>query len=222
MPKKFTGENSKAAEARARKDAVRKEETAKKLKEAEDKLWEDNDKHLLRKQQRKQEEEKKHLDKLQKKQETEKLLAEELKTLKSAKPEKTVEKVSKFEIDKMKEREAAEAAAAEAARQAALRNISENHHLDLLVENVNRIEVEGAVARNVDEAISILGDGSEPLPDNHPEKRLRAAYLEFEEENLERLKKENPNMRLSQIRQLLKREWQKSPKNPLNKVFLSS
>ena len=181
MPKKFTGENSKAAEARARKDATRKEEQAKKLKEAEDKLWEDNDKHVLRKQERKQEQEKKHLEKLQKKQETEKLLAEELKTLKSAKPEKPVEKVRKFEIYKLKEREAAEAAAAEAARQAgnstiteadfdlhsrlyylfksllALRNISENHHLDLLVENVNRIEIEGAVARNVDEALSILG-----------------------------------------------------------------
>jgi hypothetical protein len=39
--------------------------------------------------------------------------------------------------------------------------------------------------------------------DLHPEKRLRAAYLEYEEENLERLKKENPNMRLSQIKQLL-------------------
>ena len=50
---------------------------------------------------------------------------------------------------------------------------------------------------------------------------MRAAYLEFEEENLERLKKENPNMRLSQIRQLLKKEWQKSPQNPMNKIFLS-
>lgn len=53
----------------------------------------------------------------------------------------------------------------------------------------------------------------------HPEKRMRAAYAEFETENLERLKKENPNMRLSQIRQLLKKDWQKSPKNPMNKIF---
>jgi hypothetical protein len=58
--------------------------------------------------------------------------------------------------------------------------------------------------------------------DLHPEKRMRAAYLEFEEENLERLKKENPNMRLSQIKQLLKKEWQKSPKNPFNKIFTST
>lgn len=49
----------------------------------------------------------------------------------------------------------------------------------------------------------------------HPEKRMRAAYLEFETENLPRLKQENPNMRLSQLRQLLKKDWMKSPKNPL-------
>lgn len=63
--------------------------------------------------------------------------------------------------------------------------------------------------------------GEKEAVDMHPEKRMRAAYLEFEEENLERLKKENPNMRLSQIKQLLKKEWQKSPKNPMNKIFLS-
>lgn len=48
---------------------------------------------------------------------------------------------------------------------------------------------------------------------------MRAAYLEFEAENLERLKKEYSNMRLSQIKQILKKEWMKSPKNPMNKLF---
>lgn len=48
---------------------------------------------------------------------------------------------------------------------------------------------------------------------------MRAAYLDYEEANLERLKKENPNMRLSQIKQILKKEWQKSPQNPMNKIF---
>ena len=49
---------------------------------------------------------------MQKKAESQKLLDEELKQLKSAKPiaEKPIEKISKFEIDKIKEREAAEAA----------------------------------------------------------------------------------------------------------------
>lgn len=47
------GVNSKAVEARARKDAVKKEAAEKKKQELEDKLWEDNDKHVLRKMERK-------------------------------------------------------------------------------------------------------------------------------------------------------------------------
>ena len=50
----------------------------------------------------------------------------------------------------------------------------------------------------------------------HPEKRLKAAYEDYEKERLPELKQENPNMRLSQLRQMLWKEWQKSPKNPLN------
>lgn len=53
MPKKFKGENSKAAEARARKEAVKQAETERKQKEEEDALWADEDKHVQRKQQRK-------------------------------------------------------------------------------------------------------------------------------------------------------------------------
>jgi len=45
---------------------------------------------------------------------------------------------------------------------------------------------------------------------------MKAAYTAFEEKNLPRLRKENPNMRLSQVKQLLHREWLKSPENPLN------
>jgi hypothetical protein len=102
MPKNW-GENSKSAQAKARKDAVRRDEAEKKQKEAEDKLWEDNDKLILRKQQRKEEQEKKHVEKLQKKEELKKILDEETKCLKSAKPEKIETKVTKFEIDKHKE-----------------------------------------------------------------------------------------------------------------------
>ena len=53
MPKKFKGENSKAAEARARKEEVRLAEQTRKQKEAEDAYWADDDKHVNRKQQRK-------------------------------------------------------------------------------------------------------------------------------------------------------------------------
>lgn len=53
MPKKFKGENSKAAEARARKEAKKEEAAAKKQREVEDELWRDDDKHVVKKQQRK-------------------------------------------------------------------------------------------------------------------------------------------------------------------------
>lgn len=49
---------------------------------------------------------------------------------------------------------------------------------------------------------------------------MRSAYMEFEEENMPRLKKENPNMRLSQLKQMLQKEWMKSPKNPLLKNMM--
>lgn len=55
-----------------------------------------------------------------------------------------------------------------------------------------------------------------PTLDRHPEKRMKAAYNTFEETRLPVLKQENPNMRLSQLKQMLKKEWMKSPENPLN------
>lgn len=54
--------------------------------------------------------------------------------------------------------------------------------------------------------------------DKHPEKRLKAAYAAFEENRLKQLKDENPSLRLSQLKQMIFKEWQKSPENPLNKV----
>ncbi len=53
MPKKFQGENSKASEAKARKDQVQREKQASKEKDDEDKLWQEDDKNVLRKIERK-------------------------------------------------------------------------------------------------------------------------------------------------------------------------
>ena len=46
---------------------------------------------------------------------------------------------------------------------------------------------------------------------------MKACYEEFESARLPQLKAENPNLRLSQLKQMLRKEWQKSPDNPLNK-----
>lgn len=53
MPKKFKGENSKAVQARARKESARLEEKDRKQKELEDEYWRDDDKHAVNKQNRK-------------------------------------------------------------------------------------------------------------------------------------------------------------------------
>ena len=53
MPKKFKGVNSKAEEARVRRESVKVAEREKKQKEEEDSYWQDNDKHVQRKQKRK-------------------------------------------------------------------------------------------------------------------------------------------------------------------------
>lgn len=86
---------------------------------------------------------------------------------------------------------------------------------EVLQENVNKLIIEDGVARNVEEAIAVLEDETSPL-DRHPEKRLKAAYAAFEERRLVELKVEKPTLRLSQLKQLLKKEWTKSPENPLN------
>ena len=52
--------------------------------------------------------------------------------------------------------------------------------------------------------------------DKHPEKRMKAAYEAFEKERLPQLKAEYNNLRLSQLKQMLRKEWMKSPDNPMN------
>ena len=69
-------------------------------------------------------------------------------------------------------------------------------------------------ARSVDEAIAVLG-GATAKADLHPEKRMKAAYAAFEEHEMPRLKSENPNLRMSQLKQVLRKEWMKSPDNPM-------
>ena len=48
---------------------------------------------------------------------------------------------------------------------------------------------------------------------------MKAAFTAFEEAQLPILKKQNPTLRLSQLKQILKKEWMKSPENPLNQMF---
>merc|ERR1719270_374453 len=87
-----------------------------------------------------------------------------------------------------------------------------------ITENVNRLQDDGEEARTMDGAINILSAAGTPASDKHPEKRMKAAYEEFEKNRLPILKVENPNLSLSQLKQLLRKEWMKSPQNPFNQI----
>ncbi|XP_074650782.1 coiled-coil domain-containing protein 124-B-like [Tubulanus polymorphus] len=211
MPKKFPTENSKAAAARERKQAKKSEEADRQKKAEDDAYWADNDKHVTRKQNRKDEKDKKKQEQLQKKQELKKLHDEEMESVKGKSAPAATTKVTRAQVEEFRRKEAE---AAMKKKQQAERIVSVD---DMpLEENVNRLTIDGSEARNVDEAITVLGDKDQSGIDRHPEKRMKAAYTAFEEENLPILKQQNPNMRLSQLKQMLKKDWMKSPQNPMN------
>ena len=89
----------------------------------------------------------------------------------------------------------------------------------VLIPHVNRVTFIGIYMNQhfkIHAELSCRCSNGVKAVDRHPERRLKAAYAAFEAENLDRLKKENPTLRLSQIKQLLCKEWMKSPANPLN------
>lgn len=91
--------------------------------------------------------------------------------------------------------------------------------------------MESFAASNIDDALDLLDStggavsvgkasgaaGSrKDVIDRHPERRAKAAYAAYEERELPVLKKENPGLRLTQLKELLWKQWQKSPENPFN------
>ncbi|KAM7012059.1 coiled-coil domain-containing protein 124 [Tautogolabrus adspersus] len=216
MPKKFQGENSKAATAKARKAEAKAVADARKKQQEEDALWQETDKHVLKKEQRKDDKEKKRLELLERKKENQRLLDEESARLKGKLQKEAAAggKLTRAQIEEVLQNEQLQAEQEQ-------QQPKEKSHLETpLEENVNRIiPEEGSVeARTIEDAISVLSTGPEDL-DHHPERRMKAAFAAYEEANMPRLKKENPNMRLSQLKQQLKKEWMKSPENPLNQRF---
>ncbi|XP_043828303.1 coiled-coil domain-containing protein 124 isoform X3 [Dromiciops gliroides] len=211
MPKKFQGENTKSAAARARKAEAKAAADAKRQQELEDAYWRDDDKHVMRKEQRKEEKEKRRLEQLERKKELQRLLEEEDSKLKGKSPKPlTPGKVTRAQIEETLRREQPHKENEDTVDKP-------KSHLEVpLEENVNRrIPEEGSVeARTIEDAIAVLSVNDDS--DRHPERRMKAAFTAFEELHLPRLKKENPNMRLSQLKQLLKKEWMKSPDNPMN------
>ncbi|NXU57231.1 CC124 protein, partial [Turnix velox] len=158
-----------------------------------------------------EEREKRRLEQLERKKELQRLLEEEDSKLKGKAPKQvTPGKVTRAQIEETLRKDQQQKENTETVEK-------EKTHLEVpLEENINRrVLEEGSVeARTIEDAIAVLSVTNDG--DRHPERRVKAAFTAFEELNLPRLKQENPNMRLSQLRQLLKKEWMKSPDNPMN------
>lgn len=219
MPKKFKGANSKAVEANERKAAVKKAAEEQKQKQKEDAKWVDDDKIIAAKEARKKEAEEKRLQSLQRKNEIRAMEEKEREELTKKYGNKGQAKITKAEIERTKQREIAERQREEAKKK--------KEELEIpLEENINQImraedlklaalgeENAHVNARSVEEALEQLG-GSEI--DKNPEKRLRAAFSAYESVQLPILREENPSLKLSQVKEMLWKQWQKAPENPLN------
>jgi uncharacterized protein DUF1014 len=77
-------------------------------------------------------------------------------------------------------------------------------------------------ASGIEDAIDALDitAGSNDSLDRHPERRFKAAYTVFEARRLEELK-DDKGLRRQQKIELIKKEFEKSPENPFNKVNAS-
>jgi hypothetical protein len=74
--------------------------------------------------------------------------------------------------------------------------------------------VDSFSATGIDAALELL-DVVDPAKtkssdklDRHPERRLKAGFMRFQEEQMPILKAENPKLRLSQLNEMLQKKWQ--------------
>ncbi|KAI8320509.1 DUF1014-domain-containing protein [Martensiomyces pterosporus] len=226
MPKKFQGENSKVTAAKEKKAAAQAVKDSKKRaeKEAKDAAeWTVGSK----KNDKKEQQEAKRLEKLAKKKEAEDLLREENKGI--AKSMKAKTGPPKLAPANQPGRPAPALRGSE--KKAAAKETSMQQ-----TEAANR-PVETFAAQNIDDALELLDTintdsapgaaiggaqakkgGAAALVDRHPERRAKAAYKAFEDRELDRIKADNPGLRLNQAKQILWKEWQKSPENPFNQA----
>ena len=85
-------------------------------------------------------------------------------------------------------------------------------------------ETKSYAASGLDDALELMTvsteNNTEKL-DRHPERRVKAALAVYTEKRMPGLRKENPGLKLSQLNEVLYKEWKKSPENPMNQVHAS-
>lgn len=72
------------------------------------------------------------------------------------------------------------------------------------------------------DALALTSDVGKAAVDRHPERRFKAAYAAYEERRLPELREEHKGLRLGQMKELIKKEFEKSPENPFNQTGIIS
>ena len=208
MPKK---ENTKAVEARARKEAAADSKRSAAEKAAEDARWQDEGKQT-KAAKSKEEQERKKAEQAAKRAELKKLEEMEAQEMAKISAKKaagsagkagagaskaggsggkpgTATKVTHAELEKQREKEQKEREVAEAVRRRqAAREKGEEEYAKSLDSMTNTNRMETVVdARNLEEAVAQLrlmeGEPGATPVDKHPEKRMKAAYKVRRNEN---------------------------------------
>lgn len=93
-------------------------------------------------------------------------------------------------------------------------------------------EVESFAATGIDNALDLLEIVTAKLDkasvgqqaagiERHPERRFKAAYEAYQERELPIIRQEHPGLRLQQYKDLLYKQFQKSPENPYNQTTVA-
>ncbi|KAF8644953.1 hypothetical protein AX16_008168 [Volvariella volvacea WC 439] len=99
-------------------------------------------------------------------------------------------------------------------------------------ESAGPEEVESFAASGIDNALDLLEVVTAKMDkasvgqqaagiERHPERRFKAAFEAYQERELPNLKKEHPGLRLQQYKDILYKQFQKSPDNPFNQVTVA-
>ncbi|KAK9447078.1 uncharacterized protein V1518DRAFT_422144 [Limtongia smithiae] len=199
MAGKKNVDNSKKAAGNARKaDAAAAKQAAadRKAADIEDAEWSKGAKGANAK---KEAEEAKRAEALRKKQERDALLAEETAALPSKPkggPTRGQEKVASRRAGK----------------------------IDDFLSNKDSVALSASNIDDALDALSISGvggahkGGAAGGVERHPERRFKAALAAFEERRLPELKEEHKGLRLNQMKEIIRKEFEKSEENPFNQI----
>ena len=220
MPKKF-GINDKSAASRDRNNQRKERVAQEKAQAIENANWKETDKHEIKKAERIAQREAKELERLAREAEKSALRRAEENALSSSSAPK---KVTHFELQRDLERTSSRNRMAHSSSQ---NFISPDEHASTLMSHSTcatnaTIADDAQVIASGFDTVSDALSGLSAQPDRHPERRMKAAFLQYQSTHLPKLKRDIPGLRLSQYKQMLWDKWLKSPENPIVRAHLTS